>query len=228
MLPFLKKQKKEKIEEKNTAASEPWFLIVHKKGQRQSNIRVGSSSITRQSKDILAVKIANLILGGSSLNSRLGSEIRVKRGLTYSIYSHLIPLLHEGILLTSTSTRLEVTKQSADRILDTMEIFYKKGSQKEEVETAKKQYKINVLSQMNTPADRLLRRMILKFYGLPYDLPSLNRRLNRLKINDINKVIKKYFNPSQTSFVIFTDFDQVKSQFEGIENLEVKNFEEFL
>lgn len=222
-LPALTKKSKTK-----NKSQEPLFFIIHKKGQTQSNIRMGKKAIHRADPDYLAVQIANIILGAGGFESRLFSELRVKRGLTYGINSRIHSLMYDGILSISSSTRLNVTKKSIDLILDTLEFFYKKGVTSEEVEEAKKNYKTQILSSLGKAENRLSRQMLLKFYGLPYDVPNLNRKLNKIKVKNINHVIKKYFSPYQSIFIIFTDFNKVKTQFEDIQHIKVKNFNEFL
>ena len=223
-----KKSVKEKNPDHRPDGKEPHFLIVHKKGQVQSDIRMGFPSLHRASPDYLAVQIANSILGGTALNSRLSSTIRVKHGLTYGIYSRLYPLMNEGITAISTSTRLAVTKESVDRILDTVEIFHKNGVTQKEIEQAKKSYKIQLLSSLQTLESRLSRQMFLWMYGLPYDLPSLNRNLKRLSQKDIHRAVKKYFKLENIVFIVYTDFDQVKDQFTDTPNLKIKKFNQFL
>lgn len=53
----------------------------------QSSMALLWPGITRQDKDWYAVQVMNYILGGGSFSSRLMSEVREKRGLTYGISS---------------------------------------------------------------------------------------------------------------------------------------------
>jgi zinc protease len=55
----------------------------------QANIRFGRPGIARRDPDHITATVVNHILGGGSFTSRLWQEVREKRGLTYSVYTHL-------------------------------------------------------------------------------------------------------------------------------------------
>jgi zinc protease len=57
------------------------------KGKSESIVVLGHQGITRQDPDYYKVYIANHILGGAGLSSRLMKKVRDEAGLTYSIYS---------------------------------------------------------------------------------------------------------------------------------------------
>ena len=232
---FLKKNKhtdKEPPQPLNTppsAVKAPVYLIINNNGQVQSEIRMGKNiRLPRSSPDYLGVKIVNIILGGGGLDSRLFEEIRSKHGLTYSIRSRVHPLRRDGIFAVSTPTRLDATRHAADLIMDVMEDFHKKGVLETELNRAKKNYKIQLLSSLETAESRLSRRIFLNFHNLPFDLDSLNSSLNRLNLKSVNQIIKKYFQPESLKFIIFTDYQKVKNQFKDISSLEVKEAVTFL
>jgi zinc protease len=62
-------------------------LIVHKPVS-QAFVRMGIPMLRRPHEDYYDLSLLNMILGGNAFSSRLMSEIRSDRGLTYSIYSH--------------------------------------------------------------------------------------------------------------------------------------------
>jgi len=206
----------------------PQYTIIHKPGQVQSNIRMGYSSIPRTSKDYMAFQIANVVLGAGSLNSRLGLEVREKQGLTYHIRSTLQPYIKKGLFYILTPTRLAVTREAIDRSLDIMEKFNKNGITQEELNSAKNYYRMQLLKSYEKAEDRLSRRMILNYMGLDYDLDDLDRNLRRLKLKDVQKVIKKYFLPENIKIVIFSDHKEIESQFKDINDLKVEDFNKFL
>lgn len=204
------------------------YTIIHKPGQVQSNIRMGYLSIPRGSKDYMAFQIANIVLGGGSLNSHLGVEIREKQGLTYHISSVLQSFINQGVFYILTPTRLTATREAIDRSMDILERFHKNGITQEELDSAKNYYKMQLLKAYEKAEDRLSRRMILSYMGLDYDLDDLDRRLKRLKLTDVQKVIKKYFLPEKMKVVIFSDHKAIQSQFNDIQDITVKDFNKFL
>jgi zinc protease len=71
----------------------------------QSVLMLGGVGIARKDPDFIPAYLVNEILGGNALSSRLGTEVRVKRGLAYGIYSSLAPLRHTALFMASTATR---------------------------------------------------------------------------------------------------------------------------
>ncbi len=224
-------QKKPKAREESIPAQQKEihkYTIVHKSGQVQSNIRMGYLSIPRTSKDYMAFQIANIVLGASSLNSHLGLEVREKQGLTYHIRSTLQSYIKRGVFYILSPTRLAVTREAIDRSLDILEKFHKNGITQEELDSAKNYYRMQLLKSYEKAEDRLSRRMILDYIGVDYDLDDLDRRLNKLKLEDVQQVIKKYFLPEKIKVVIFSDHKEIQSQFKDIDDLKVKDFNQFL
>ena len=206
----------------------PKYTIIHKPGQVQSNIRMGYLSLPRSSKHYTAFQIANIVLGAGSLNSRLGLEVREKQGLTYHIQSTFQSFIKQGVFYITSPSRLAVTREVIDRSLDILEKFHKDGITQKELNSAKNYYRMQLLKSYEKAENRLSRRIILNYMGLNYDLDDLDRNLNRLKLKDVQKVIKKYFSPENIKIVIFSDYQEIQAQFKDIDGLKVKDFNQFL
>ena len=202
--------------------------IIHQPGLFQSEIRIGKPFISRTSSDYLPVQLANIILGGGGLDSRLFTEVREKHGLTYHIQSQIVPLAKEGILNILTPTRLEVTRKTIEHILKVMEDFYQKGVTSDELLKAKKSYKIRLLKNHERAETRLLRFIILKHLGLDYDLDNLSQNLKKIQLKEVYQIIQKYYSPDNIQFIIFSDFNKIKDQFKDMPQLKIQNFDQFL
>ena len=59
----------------------------------------------RADPDYYPLWLGNQILGGSGLTSRLTAELREKRGLVYSAYSHFAPYALEGPFVVGAQTQ---------------------------------------------------------------------------------------------------------------------------
>ena len=70
----------------------------------QSVIVFGQSGMTRDDPDFIPAYVLVQILGGGGFSSRLMTEVREKRGLTYGIYAYLYPMDLSEMLLGSVST----------------------------------------------------------------------------------------------------------------------------
>lgn len=204
------------------------ITFIDKKEQSQSEIRVAQAFVSRTSPDYLLLQMANIILGASGLDSRLFNKVREQHGLTYVIYSQMLPLMNDGLLSLTTSTRLEVTRQTVDKILEVLEEFYNKGVTEEELKKAQNTYRVQLLQNTQTPSSRLIRQMTLNYYGLPLDVKTINRQLRRIRLEDVNRVIQKYYSFDQIQLIIFSDFDKIKDQFKDTENKQTFSFDSFL
>lgn len=77
----------------------------------QTMISMVIPSIKRDDPDYYALQVMNYIFGGGGFGSRLMTEIREKRGLTYGIYSGLLSQKHLKGFTISTSTKNESVKE---------------------------------------------------------------------------------------------------------------------
>ena len=79
-------------------------VVVIERPVPQSVVFFGQPGIARGNSEFMAAYVLNQILGGGSLGSRLMTEIRENRGLTYGIYTYLSTPKRSGLWLGSVST----------------------------------------------------------------------------------------------------------------------------
>lgn len=70
----------------------------------QASILFGHSGIARDDDDFITAFVTNQILGGGRFGTRLMSELREERGLTYGVHSRLQPMRHGALMMGSLST----------------------------------------------------------------------------------------------------------------------------
>jgi len=94
-------------------------LLVDKPDATQSQIRFGNLGLKRNDPDYVPLLVGNAVLGGG-FTSWLVDEVRVKRGLTYSIRSRLEARRATGTLSVSTfsknATVLDTIKVSLEQL----------------------------------------------------------------------------------------------------------------
>ena len=103
----------------------------------QTSIVFGGIGLKRDDPDFIPAFVLNHIFGGSAFSSRLFSEVREKRGLAYSVYSHLAPLDHTALILGGTATKNERAGESATLIRSEYQRLLTVGPSEEELEDAK-------------------------------------------------------------------------------------------
>jgi zinc protease len=91
-------------------------LVKTRTDKAQAKIFLGGPGISAADPDRLAAVMANHILGGSAIRSRLGDEIRDNRGLAYSVYSRNVHRSRGGVFLVHLGTRPENVRGAVEAI----------------------------------------------------------------------------------------------------------------
>ena len=91
--------------------------LIDKPDAVQTQIRVGRLGIRRADPDYIPVVVTNRIFGGG-FNSRLNTEVRVKKGLTYGASSSFSAHRFAGAFEVSTFTRTEATVEASRLVVD--------------------------------------------------------------------------------------------------------------
>jgi len=104
----------------------------------QSVVVFGHNGLMRKDSDFIPAYVVNHVLGGGSFASRLMEEVREKRGLAYSVYSHLQPNAKGALFSGSVATKNEAVAQSLDVIRGELKRMAESGPTPEELDSAKK------------------------------------------------------------------------------------------
>ncbi|HLK91323.1 MAG TPA: pitrilysin family protein [Polyangia bacterium] len=83
------------------------MLLVDRPDLTQATVVLGHAGIRHADPHWYAVTLMNYVLGGSDFSSRLMTEVRAKRGLTYGIGSSFGASLYEGAFRVSAATKNE-------------------------------------------------------------------------------------------------------------------------
>jgi zinc protease len=103
----------------------------------QAHVYIGQPGFKRADPDFFALTVGNYILGGGGFVSRLTSEVREKRGLTYSTYSYFAPGLHAGAFTVGLQTRPDQAVQAVQVATDVIAKFVADGPTDAELKAAK-------------------------------------------------------------------------------------------
>jgi zinc protease len=83
------------------------ILLVDRPDLTQATVLLGHAGIAHGDPRWYAVTLMNYVLGGSDFSSRLMTEVRSKRGLTYGISSSFGATLYQGAFRVSAATKNE-------------------------------------------------------------------------------------------------------------------------
>lgn len=169
----------------------------------QSVAIFGHRGIKRDDPDFFPAFIASTIIGGGGFNSRLMTEVREKRGLTYGIYSFLAPKDHAELVYGSVASANDRMAQAIAVIQDEWAKFAADGVTQAELDEAKTYltgaYPLRF--DGNGPIANILVGMQMQ--GLPIDyVNTRNDKVNAVTLDEINRVIKRVYLPDELHFTV--------------------------
>ncbi|NPC57645.1 M16 family metallopeptidase [Caenimonas soli] len=103
----------------------------------QAHVLIGQPGHKRNDPDHFALLVGNYTLGGGGFVSRLSQEVREKRGLSYSVYSHFSPGLHAGAFTVGLQTRPDQAAQAVQVAREVLARFVAEGPTEAELKAAK-------------------------------------------------------------------------------------------
>lgn len=158
----------------------------------QSSVRFGGPGLARRDPDWIPALVVNHILGGGVFSARLFREVREKRGLAYSVYSHLAPLQHAAMFMGGTSTKNERTAESIALIESEILGMAEHGPTADELDKAKKyligSYALNF--DTSTKIAGQLVRIQLDDLGIDY-MDRRNGLVQAVSLEDTARVAKR-------------------------------------
>lgn len=143
-------------------------VLIEKKDSIQSSIRMGKQMMTRKHPDYFKMLVLNETLGGY-FGSRLMSNIREEKGLTYGISSNIAPFSKAGYFVVGTDVKKENTQQTIDEIYKEINILQRELIKDVELEVVKNYMIGSFAGSLNTPFDILDRYKVILSEELPLD-----------------------------------------------------------
>lgn len=181
------------------------YAFIARNDATQAALQWNMAAPAPQSKDALTFKLANNVF-----NDVLFKEIREKGGKTYGINSSYNDETGAGRLNVVTRVRTNEMTNTIQLYDQTLQHFFEAGITASQLTKAKKAVK-NEWLMTAQPAD------IVSFFN-PLIYPNYDARktflsrIDELTLEDVNKVIKKYFAPGAYKLMIAGDETQLATQ----------------
>ncbi|AFY53282.1 putative Zn-dependent peptidase [Rivularia sp. PCC 7116] len=167
-------------------------------GKAQAITFMGNKAIKRQDPRYYAAKVLNHILGGDTLSSRLGSQIRDRLGLTYGIYSNFLAGKNSGTFLIEMQTSPEDTSKAIASTRQLLEDLHKKGVTPAEVETAKHNLTGNYNVSLASPNELTYRIIKNNVLGLDAEeLRSYTEKIKAVTAAQVNQAARELLHPDK-------------------------------
>lgn len=171
-------------------------------GKTQSMTFMGYNAIARKDPRYYTALVFNQILGGDTLSSRLGTEIRDRQGLTYGIYSGFQAGQTPGPFLISMQTAPEDADRAIASTISLLQQIRKEGVTDAEVANAKRSltsaYPVELASP-NSLASTILSNAV---YGLPLSaIRTYTDTINAITPAQVNALIQEVLQPNRLVIV---------------------------
>jgi zinc protease len=111
--------------------------VIAMPGRSQADVVVAFPGIARTDPAYDALMMANYVLGGASLSSRLMENLRDAQGLVYGVYSALTPGIGAGPLQIRAGTNPANAERCVTSILEEVARLAAEGPTEEEMEAAR-------------------------------------------------------------------------------------------
>ncbi len=169
----------------------------------QSVAIFGHEGIARDDPDFFAAYVLNEILGGGGFEARLMEEVREKRGLTYGVYSYLVPKDHAALYLGRVSSANDRIAEAIDVIRSEWTKMAENGVTEEELATAKTYltgaYPLRF--DGNGPIANILVGMQMDDLPAEY-VNTRNAQIEAITLDDIKRVAARILKPEALHFVV--------------------------
>ena len=169
----------------------------------QAQVLIGQPGMARNDPDFFPLFVGNYILGGGGFVSRLTTEVREKRGLSYSVYSYFAPGLHAGAFQIGLTTRPDQAAQAVAVARDVVRQFVEQGPTEAELKAAK-DFLINGFALRIDSNRKLLDNVAnIAWNGLPLDyLDTWTAQVQRVGVADIRRAFSRVLQPDRMVTVV--------------------------
>jgi predicted Zn-dependent peptidase len=177
-------------------------LVIRRKKLEQAHLCLGLPGLPLTHSDRYGMYALNTLLGGG-MSSRLFQEVREKRGLVYSIYSHFAGFKDAGMLTVYAASSPKVVRQVLNVTIRELRRLRERGVRSDEVKRAVDQMKGGTLLSLestNSRMSRLAKDEI--FFGRFFTLDETLGEINKVSKRQIHRLSDLLLDTQKLSLTI--------------------------
>ncbi|WDY58314.1 pitrilysin family protein [Pseudomonas sp. PSKL.D1] len=160
---------------------------------KQTHLMLAELGIDRQDPDWPALSLGNQILGGGAFGTRLMSEVREKRGLTYGVYSVFSPMQVRGPFMINLQTRAELSEGTLKLVQGILADYLKNGPTQQELDDAKRELAGSFPLSNASNASIVGQLGAIGFYNLPLTwLEDFMQQSQALTVEQVKAAMNKH------------------------------------
>ena len=169
----------------------------------QAHVLIGQPGYKRSDPDFLALLVGNHILGGGGFTSRLTTQVREKRGLSYSVYSYFAPGLHAGAFTAGLQTRPDQAAEALAVSRQVIADFVRDGPTADELQAAKDNLIGGFPLRLDSNGKLLDNVANIAWNGLPLDyLEHWTQRVDAVSAAEIRAAFQRVLQPDRMVTVV--------------------------
>ncbi|MEE4179908.1 pitrilysin family protein [Pseudomonas viridiflava] len=168
----------------------------------QMQILLGQSGISRNHPDYAALMAANSILGGHGFGSRLMTELREKRGLTYHVWSRFLTKKAPGIFMIELQTRAEMSENTLKLVQEIVRDFLASGPTQKELDDVKLEITGSFPLEVAGNGAIGFRLADIGFYDLPLShFDDYMTAIRELTVEQVNSAMSRHLSADKMILV---------------------------
>ena len=169
----------------------------------QAQVLFGQPGYKRNDPAFFPMLVGNYILGGGGFVSRLQTEVREKRGLTYGAYSNFAPGLHAGAFTVSLQTRPDQAAQALQVATSVVKDFVANGPTDTELKAAKDNL-IGGFALLIDSNRKLLGNISnIAWNNLPLDyLDTWAAQVDKVTLQDVKTAFSAKLQPDKMAIIV--------------------------
>jgi zinc protease len=165
-------------------------------GKSEAVTFLGYNGLSRKDPRYYAALVLNQILGGDTLSSRLGTEIRDRQGLTYGIYSAFAAGIYPGPFLISMQTAPNDAQKAIASTVALLKQVQAQGISQAELDTAKRSLTSSYPVELANPNDLVDVILSNTVTGLsPDELRQFPAKIEAVTPAQIQQIIQDFIRP---------------------------------
>ena len=160
---------------------------------KQTQLLLAQLGVGRDDPDYPALLLGNKVLGGGGFGTRLMTEVREKRGLTYGVYSNFSPMQARGPFMINLQTRAELSEGTLKLVQDILADYLKNGPTQKELDDAKRELAGSFPLSTASNAAIVGQLGAMGFYDLPLDyLETFMQQSQNLTTDQVKDAMNKH------------------------------------
>lgn len=177
----------------------------------QAHVLIGQPGHKRADPDYFPLLVGNYILGGGGFVSRLSTEVREKRGLSYNVSSYFSPGLHAGAYTLNLQTRPDQAAQAVQVARDVVARFVAEGPTEAELQAAK-DFMVGGFALRIDSNSKLLDNLAgIAWHGLPLDyIQTWPRQVEQVTAAQIREAFARKLQPDRMVTVVVGGTDAAR------------------